>query len=78
VGAVRGRPSLTPYTTRQRPDINRVQMIFNGQPTPRERDILTAHGWRWSRTEGAWQRHLNPAGLLSAKTVAGILERMKP
>lgn len=38
---------------------NRLRLVFDGKPPAAIRDILKANGWRWSRANMAWQRHLN-------------------
>jgi hypothetical protein len=40
-------------------EINRLQLIFDAKPSAEVRDVLKADGWRWARSQGAWQRHLN-------------------
>ena len=37
---------------------NRLRLFFDGKPPEDVRTILKRHGWRWSRTKRAWQRHL--------------------
>ena len=54
---------------RENADINRVQIIFPGKPDQTTRDLLSASGFRWSRTEGAWQRQLNGNGLYAAREI---------
>lgn len=38
---------------------NRVQVFFPGKPSVGVRTVLKRNGFRWSPTEGAWQRMLN-------------------
>ena len=45
---------------------NRVQVIFGHKPSKEIRGIMKRHGFRWSPTNGAWQRHLNNAGRWAA------------
>lgn len=46
---------------------NRIQLIFPGKPSANIRRDLKRNGFRWSPTNGAWQRHLNNAGRYAAK-----------
>lgn len=51
-------------------EINRIQIVFDGKPGKKTRDLLKRSGFRWSRREGAWQRQLNEAGRSAARRVA--------
>ena len=46
---------------------NRIQLIFPGKPSANIRRDLKKNGFRWSPTNGAWQRHLTNAGRYAAK-----------
>lgn len=50
-------------------DMARIQMIFRGKPDEATRRALKANGFRWSPSQGAWQRHLNEAGRWAAERV---------
>ncbi|RVH24452.1 hypothetical protein CN215_17350 [Sinorhizobium meliloti] len=56
-------------------DIARIQLLFPGKPDGPTRRVLKANGFRWSPSQGAWQRHLNEAGRYAAqrvlKTISG-------
>lgn len=41
---------------------NRVQIFFNKKPEDYIRTALKQHGFKWSRNNEAWQRHLNAEG----------------
>jgi hypothetical protein len=56
------------------PDVNRVQLVFPGKPSAAVRSELKAGGFRWSSSEGAWQRLLNGSGKSAAKYVASRIE----
>ncbi|RWA84945.1 MAG: hypothetical protein EOQ32_26870 [Mesorhizobium sp.] len=47
----------------------RIQMIFPGKPDEATRRALKTNGFRWSPSQGAWQRHLNEAGRWAAERV---------
>lgn len=46
-------------TWREDPDENRLMLIFPGKPPEATRKTLKSNGFRWSPTNGAWQRQLN-------------------
>lgn len=54
-------------TWREDPDENRLMLIFPGKPPEATRSILKSNGFRWSPTNGAWQRQLNNGARQSAE-----------
>lgn len=50
-------------------DMARIQLIFPDKPDDTTRRVLKANGFRWSPSQGAWQRHLNEAGRYAAQRV---------
>ena len=46
---------------------NRVQLMYDGKPDQETRTKLKRAGFRWSPSEGAWQRHLNSGGIWAAE-----------
>lgn len=55
----------------------RVQLRFPGKPDEATRTLLKSHGFRWSPSQGAWQRQLNGNGTYAAKKVMETLSRQK-
>ena len=53
-------------------EINRLQIIFPGKPDADTRSRLKQWGFRWSPTNGAWQRHRSPSVLTLAKLALKI------
>lgn len=48
---------------------NRIQLFFPGKPDDATRTMLKQRGFRWSPYAGAWQRHLNNAGVYAAQEI---------
>jgi hypothetical protein len=48
-------------------EANRLQIFFPGKPADDVRSALKSAGFRWSPTEGAWQRQLNNAARYAAE-----------
>lgn len=51
---------------------NRLQVFFDSIPPEDVRTALKGHGFRWARSEGAWQRQLSPNAIYSARLIAAI------
>lgn len=58
---------------RENAEIARIQLRFPGKPDDPTRRTLKANGFRWSPTQGAWQRHLNEAGRWAAQRVVSAI-----
>lgn len=52
-------------------ELNRLQIVFPGKPDGNTRARLKSHGFRWSPSEQAWQRHLTGGAKYAAKLVLG-------
>ena len=48
-------------------DINRVQFVFEDVPSREVRAILKSHSFRWTPSEGAWQRQRTMIAVRVAK-----------
>lgn len=53
-------------------EANRLQLRFDDIPPKEQRQALKAAGFRWCRSEQAWQRHLNNAARYAAKRALGV------
>lgn len=62
----------------EKPEIMRIQFIFNDKPDSDTRATLKRNGFRWAPSEGAWQRTLNNAGRYAAKDVMKQLPQAEP
>ena len=49
--------------------INRVQFIFDGIPSSEKRALLKSHGFKWARSQGAWQRQRTLNAIRTAKRI---------
>lgn len=59
------------------PEENRVQLFFDGKPSAEIRGIVKRNGFRWSRFNMAWQRHLNNAGRYAAESAIKAIEALE-
>ncbi len=53
-------------------DKNRLQIFFDEIPPEEVRTELKGHGFRWARSEGAWQRQLTDNAIYSASCIKAI------
>ncbi|MDE6260995.1 MAG: DUF3560 domain-containing protein [Oscillospiraceae bacterium] len=51
---------------------NRLQVFFDEKPDEEVRQALKGQGFRWARSEGAWQRQLTDNAIYAAKAVKAI------
>lgn len=58
-------------------DENRLQILFDNKPDEETRDLLKSRGFKWSRTQGAWQRLYNKNGIYAVRYVINRIIRRK-
>lgn len=51
-------------------DVERVQIVFDGKPSPEIISELKGAAWKWSPRNSAWQRMITQNSLYSAKRIA--------
>lgn len=56
---------------------NRIQILFNEKPNEEVRTLLKRYGFKWARSQGAWQRLYNKNGIRSTKWVLEEMEKLK-
>ena len=56
-------------------DAERVQLDFSGKPNAETRQLLKRSGFRWSLSQGVWQRQNNENGHAAAKKVLAELDK---
>lgn len=66
------------FTVEENIAANRVQIRFDGKPTPETRTTLKAAGFRWAPSEGAWQRQLSNAARARVGSVVRALTPQEP
>jgi phage-related protein (TIGR01555 family) len=59
-------------TLSENTDLNRVQLKFNGKPSPDVIAELKHRGFHWSPTLGVWQRQRSEMAMYYAKQIAGV------
>jgi hypothetical protein len=57
-------------------EMNRVQFVFDSIPPEEVRTLLEKNGYKWARSEGAWQRQRTLNGIGNAKRIVGGIESM--
>lgn len=62
------------YKLVENAEIGRIQFIFDDKPDENTRALLKSNGFRWSPSQGAWQRMLNDNGRYAAKKVRDELD----
>jgi hypothetical protein len=61
----------------ENPKAGRIQVHFPAKPDRQTIDLMKRSGFHWSRSEGAWQRHLNNAGRYAVESVMKQLGKEK-
>lgn len=57
--------------------LDRVQLVFDGRPSPQVIAQLKSRAFRWSPREGAWQRQLTRNGVWAAEAVVSSLAQQE-
>lgn len=59
-------------TVKVNTDMNRLQIFFDEIPSEEVRAELKSRGFRWARSQGAWQRQLTDNAIYAASRIAAI------
>ncbi len=59
-------------TIHENSEINRIQIIFDSIPAPEVRESLKRWGFKWARSEGAWQRLRGTNSVHAAKRALNL------
>lgn len=62
------------FTLKENTEFMRIQFLFDGKPDEQTRNILKSNGFKWSPSQGAWQRLLNDHGKRAAAYIVKQLE----
>ena len=62
------------YKLVENTEIGRIQFIFDAIPDTEIRAALKSNGFRWSPSQGAWQRMLNDNGRYAAEKIREMLD----
>lgn len=62
------------FTVVENIELNRLQLVFPGKPSEAVRTILKRNGFRWARSERAWQRLLNDNSRSVVRYIAPLIE----
>lgn len=57
------------YEVVENAEIGRIQFVFDDKPDDDTRALLKSYGFRWSPSQGAWQRMLNDNGRYAAQRI---------
>ena len=74
-GSASGSVSFNGGTMKHNADINRLQLVFDGKPSAEVRAQLKANGFRWSPSQGAWQRQDTPNAQYAADRILQSLNK---
>ena len=77
-GSSGGGTSFKGGTMKINNEINRLQLVFDGKPSAEVRAQLKANGFRWSPTQGAWQRQNTPNAERAANRIMQELNKSYP